>query len=90
MPTPFKNPEDFQRWKETNLWLWDLMARREAELQAQAQAFTKTILICPRDQIDAIRLQACALVGRAGAFQEILDMNFVNLSEVEGGFGNAE
>ena len=73
---PFKTAEDFNRWKETNPWLWEYFHERMAELEAQTEAYARNILVCPEDQMHNIRVQANVLLGRASSYGELINMNF--------------
>ena len=79
MSLPFKNQDEFQQWKETNLWLWDFLAHRQSLVNQQRMQYANNILSCPADKIDPLRREAAALSGMAGAISTLREMNFVDL-----------
>ncbi len=79
MTIPFKNQDEFQAWKETNLWLWEFLAHRLSLVNQQRQQYAGNLLTCPEDKINPLRREASALTGMAQLNQQLLDLSFIDI-----------
>ena len=79
MTTPFKTQEEFQQWKDSNLWLWEFLAHRLALVNQQRQQYASNILTCPDEKINPLRREASALTGMASLTQQMLDLSFIDI-----------
>ena len=83
---PFKNQEDFQRWKESNHWVWEYLAYSKAQIDEQTRSYASTVLVCTEDRLDHMRRETSALAGMSTAFSQIEELTFEKISAVPEAF----